>query len=459
MRLPQFPSGFNAAVGYNPAGLVLATGGPRMIEFNCVCKQYKFSLPPEMAGSLIQCPTCRRLVDVPTLEELVHIDDDGGYKFEGESQPKKLDTKLATRAFTAQHIDEFGEEIDLRNSFEEIQRVGIPHAPGTLDGVKPIPPKYDPVTGELIRALPIKNDTPQRVLPVEPENDEPLDAVPIPPPKLSYSVIPEANMPLGSVFIALLQPVNLVVMGFILLLHFLAQVTSVIVLTGFIFVFIVPLLLGMALIGHYGNVIEEIGPGGRDELPTPLRNASFGEDIWWPFVRIDVALFLSYLPAWISLDVPMPLGMRHGVDIICLVFGTLVAPAMILTSVTSGTYQNLRPDRVAGVISICGARYFLPCLTFTAAMALYGFGFQTLDLGSATLMHLKGFSVGLTEMASGYAVLAAAIYLTHAVCWQLGLIYRTYHDRFPWTMQRHISVRKVQGARPHPGQLPPMKAR
>jgi hypothetical protein len=413
-----------------------------------------------MAGSLIQCPTCRRLVDVPTVDELAHIDDDGGYKFEGASEPKKLDTKLATRAFSAQHIDEFGEEIDLRNSFEEIQRVGIPHAPGTLDGVKPIPPKYDPITGELIRPLPIKNDTPQRVLPVEPENEEPLDAVPIPPPKLSYSVIPPANMPMGSTFIALLQPVNLIVMGFILLLHVLAQVTTVIVLTGFIFVFIVPLLLAMALTGHYGNVIEEIGPGGRDELPTPLRNASFGEDIWLPFVRIDIALFLACLPAWISLDVPMPPGARSTVTVICLAFGAIIAPAMILTAVTSGTYQNLRPDRIASVISICGARYILPCLTFAAAMVLYLFGIQTLGLGSNSLLHLKGFSVGFTELGTGYAVLAAAIYLMHSLCWQLGLIYRTYHDRFPWTMQRHISTRKVQQReRSHPGHLPPIKAR
>jgi hypothetical protein len=433
-----------------------------MIEFNCVCKQYKFSLPLEMAGGLIQCPTCRRLVDVPNLGELAHIDEDGGYKFEGESTSKKLDAKVATRAFSTARVDEYGEEIDLRTSFEEIQRVRVPNTPGTLDGVKPIPPKYDPITGELIRPLPIKNDTPQRVLPVHPESDEPIDAVPIPVQKLSYSVVPPANMSLGGAFIALLQPANIVVMGFILLMHLFLQLSAM-TASVFFFAFVAPLALVLGLIGHYGNVIDEVGPSGRDELPAPLRNVSFGEDMWRPFCQLSFALFLAFLPLWISEDVAMPLGVRQIVQIICLVFGVIVAPAMVLTSVTSGTYLNLRPDRVAGSIAVCFSPYVFTIITFAGAGFLYVFALDIIAQSTLSLFHGKSIAVGMTQVGLGYTVLAAAIYVAHAFCWQLGLIYRTYHDRFPWILQRHVPVRMAERTRSlpgrsHPGHLPPMNA-
>jgi hypothetical protein len=428
-----------------------------MIEFTCVCKQYKFSLPPEMAGSLIQCPTCRRLCDVPTLDELAHLDADGGYKFDGESTSQQLDAKVATRAFSRERIDEFGEEIDMRTTFEQVQRAGAVHVPGTLDGVRPIPPKYDPISGELIRPLAIKDEIPQRVLPVEPESDEPLDAVPIPPPKLSYSVVPPASISLGGSFVALLRPVNVIVMGFILLIHFFAHLTTAVTLSGFYFVFVAPLVLVMALIGHYGNVIEETGPGGRDELPTPLRNASFTEDMWRPFTQVSFALFLAFLPLWISEDIAMPLGARSVVQFICLVAGILAAPALLLTAVTSGTFLNLRPDRVAGVMAICGARYGILALTFTAGAAAYWFAVGILVDAQAVLLTRQSFSVGFTELGTGYAALGGAIYLMHAFCWQLGLVYRTYHERFPWILQRHVPVRMAQRTRSHPGHLPPAR--
>lgn len=427
-----------------------------MIEFNCVCKQYKFSLPPEMAGSLIQCPTCRRLVDVPTLDELAHIDTDGGYKFDGESQSKKLDAKIATRAFSSQRVDEYGQEIDMRQTFEEVQRAGVAHVPGTLDGVRKIPPKYDPVTGELIRPLAIKDEAPKRVLPVEPASDEPLDAVPIPPPKLSYSVIPPANISLGFVFVALFQPGNLVVMGFILLMHFFMHLMAATVLMGFIFVVVAPTLLIMGLIGHFGNVIDEIGPSGRDELPAPLRDASFYDDMWRPFTQVLIALFISLLPFLICLRVSLPFGVRAVVEIICLCAGAFAAPALLLTEVTSGTHENMRPDRVAGVIAICGSRYIIVCATFVGGAVLYWLAIDRMAEATFSMFHGKSIAFGLTETALAYAILAAAIYVIHAFCWQMGLIYRTYHDRFPWILQRHIPVRLAQRTRSHPGHLPPV---
>ena len=84
---------------------------------------------------------------------------------------------------------------------------------------------------------------------------------------------------------------------------------------------------------------------------------------------------------------------------------------------------------------------------------------ETLEI----LFHGKSIAVGMTQVGLGYAMLAGAIYVAHAFCWQLGLIYRTYHDRFPWILQRHIPVRMAERTRSipgrsHPGHLPPLKA-
>jgi hypothetical protein len=427
-----------------------------MIEFNCACKQYKFSLPPEMAGSLIQCPTCRRLVDVPTLDELAHIHEDGGYKFEGESKSKVLDPRVAIRAFSRQRLDEFGQEIDLRTTMEQVYRAGVQHAPGTLDGVRPIPPKYDPVTGELIRALAIKNETPQRVLPVEPESDEPLDAVPIPPRKISYSAFAPPRISFASIFIKLFQPANVVVMGFILLMHLFAVATAFIVVNGFIFAIIAPLLLFMGLVGHFGNVIDEVGPGGRDELPAPMRDASFGDDIWRPFIQVSVAHLFAFLPLYLCGHAAMPPGVRLFAGTICLGAGVFILPALLLTSCTSGVYLNLRPDRVLGVIGVCGARYVPTVITFAAAGLTYWLSLTAIGDASMRLMQMQGMSTAFTELGVGVAILVGGIYLMHAFCWELGLLYRSFHEQFPWILQRHIPVRMAERTRPRPGHLPPV---
>ena len=288
-----------------------------------------------MAGGLVQCPRCRRLVDVPTIGEMTRIDADGGYKFEDEpagttAQPVvRLDT--TSRAFGAARVDDFGEDIDMRATFEDIQRAGVENAPGTLGNGRPVSPKYDPISGELIRPLTVKGEEPKRVLALQPagtQGEEVLDAIPVPLVKLHYSTVPQANISLGAVFMTLLRPTNVIVMSFVLIGHMMAQVTGLIVIMGFIFVFIAPLLLIFAIFGHYGNTIEEIGPGGRDELPTPMRDASFYADIWQPFTQVLTALFVAYLPLIIAGKLPLTPDLRQILQLAMCVAGTVLAPGI-----------------------------------------------------------------------------------------------------------------------------------
>ena len=50
----------------------------------------------------------------------------------------------------------------------------------------------------------------------------------------------------------------------------------------------------MLILSHFGVITEETGPGGKDELPTPLRYMEFLDDIWYPFVHFAGALIICY---------------------------------------------------------------------------------------------------------------------------------------------------------------------
>jgi len=51
------------------------------IGFSCKCN-FKFSLPDEEAGGLIQCPKCGLLNDIPLHQDLASITDEGLYKLD-----------------------------------------------------------------------------------------------------------------------------------------------------------------------------------------------------------------------------------------------------------------------------------------------------------------------------------------------------------------------------------------
>src|ERR1041385_9242088 len=91
----------------------------RMIRFACTCHTV-LEVSDDFAGTSLQCPKCKRLVDVPTLSDLQSLDADGTFKMDREpvhDEPNRLaDLK---RAFAPTRVDEQGNEIDLRERFGE----------------------------------------------------------------------------------------------------------------------------------------------------------------------------------------------------------------------------------------------------------------------------------------------------------------------------------------------------
>src|SRR5207249_4377958 len=138
---------------------------------------------------------------------------------------------------------------------------------------------------------------------------------------------------------------------------------------------------------------------------------------------------------------PGPTGM--GLLAACILFGLYFFPATLLTSLCAGSYLNLRPDRVIGVIRACGLGYWVSVIAFAVggtvylgAMGIVTFGFMSLFRGGA-------MAEKMLVLAGGSTTLLLGIYLMHFACWHLGLLARVNADRFPWILQRHIHSRRT----------------
>ena len=401
-----------------------------MIDFPCHCG-YRFSVPEELAGGSLQCPDCHWLNEIPTLGDLASILPDGTYVMDRPevSPPESLAGKF--RAFSRSTHDDFGNPIDLRPTMRDIRRVGVTDPP-PLEHPLEVSPKYDPETGELIRPLHITVR----------EGDGP-GGIPVAKASLSYATpgLIDRVYP-ARVYLELFRPANTIVMSFIFLFHLMIQAIMIVIsvilpIAGLAF-------LVVAVIGHYGCVVEEVGREERDELPRPLRDLNLGEDIWFPFCNVMAALMLCYLPA-LSVMIWLPPESRHRLFFAgsMLLLGTILVPAVLLTLLTGGTFYNLRPDRVVGIIVNAGASYILLVLGWVIAIATYSAGIIGVYVCVMVGWIIKTAVIPKPYWIGSFIALAGGIYLMHAFCWQLGLLYRGRHTQFPWVYQHHIRRKKA----------------
>ena len=413
-----------------------------MIRFACACKN-RFEVPEEEAGGMLQCPACGRLNDIPTLGDLPHLAEDGTYEVEVE-RPRDDPARLAQLSlyYAKGTHDADGDEIDLRITPADIRAAGadpddegIPLADDVSVGRRSAAPKYDPETGELIRPIELKPDPAGE--PVDPST------VPLAKAAINYARGETARRvtPLRAL-VELLMPVNVAVMLFVFVVHVFLQVAVIVVMTGLVFIFVAPLVMAMLLVSHYGNVIDEIGPQDHDELPRPLRSVSLRDDLWDPFVNVAASFMLCYLPVAVvaahSEGLPGPARMILVGLLILAATATL--PAVLLTTTTSGTFVNLRPDRLWGVMRTCGHNYVVAVIACVLALVCYGGGIWAADLALVSAMNATTY-FNLPRWATwaiGYPLLSVGIYLAHFFCWYLGLLYRAHHDAFPWALQRHV---------------------
>lgn len=447
-----------------------------MIQFPCKCG-HPLKLPDDEAGGLTQCPRCGLLVDVPTVADLAHLSADGTIKLHDAPAESSVHSPQALAemhvAFSPQTTDRRGIEKDLRPDEEFFRRVGDPAAPDDAAAVYARPsrpaPRYDPVTGERIRPLELKDEAghpahaPQPVIPVVPLQDGAgeipgeLVAIPVrsvepvhpvqPVKSISYATyVTRGRAGPGMLALELLMPANVVVMFFGLIGYIAAGLMTYALWVGSSLIGIVSLqVLNLPLwlvLAHYGCVIEDTGPEAKDELPRPLRNFSLGDDIINPAIWWAIALLLCYWPALLlaAPRVPLDPQLRPILVGALALGGSLFLPAVLLTTVAGSTLENLRPDRVLGVMYRCGPEYIISIGAFLLA-AVSAAMFLILPLAMPGLLH----NPVLARLRKPYLfmpLLTVSVYIGHYFAWHLGAMYREYHDNFPWVLQRHVSTRR-----------------
>lgn len=416
----------------------------RPIQFPCHCGQ-RFVVEADRAGGTVQCPDCGLLCDIPTLSELENLSDDGTLLLKPATiKPEPSRVAVVDRHFGPRRRDKDGNEIDLRNTQDDFQDVGAPagegHIPAGKEDARPTKPKYDPVTGELIRPVPLAK---------RPEIDEAKN-VPVAKRALTYAAWDTAQvMTARRIFMQLFMPVNMVVMLFIFLFYIAFQLFGLLGMSIFAAAGLMPTLYNIPLMfqmmAHYVNVLEDTGPDGFDELPRPLRNLSFVDDFFRPFSNMTMALGYCFLPALICFEALPP--RVAGLGVLPLALGFLFFPAALLTLTAAGSLLNLRPDRLAGVIRASGGQYVLSLFLWVLGLPLFAESLFSVLLIPASIREDHQWIYKFNKPFIALPLLFATIILLHFASWHLGMIYRRYHQAFGWVLQEHVSARREAEAK------------
>jgi hypothetical protein len=125
--------------------------------------------------------------------------------------------------------------------------------------------------------------------------------------------------------------------------------------------------------------------------------------------------------------------------------GLVFFPVVVLTTITSGSLLNLRPDRLLGTIAQIGPRYAYLVLLYPVAMGIYYLGIYTtfwhamsvyFFVTSRTALHSVAPKSWFDSLGAAYEMLIVGIFLMHYFAWLVGLAYRAGHEKFPWVYRQ-----------------------
>lgn len=376
--------------------------------------------PLDLAGSALQCPSCARLVDVPTVSELPNLDEDSLFKVAPEPRHDDSAEHIdeLRRAFTPSHRDPSLKALDLRPTMVDVVRAGEVDDPG------PGAPRYDPETGHLIEALPLAQPAPEPAIPMA--KAAPLNYEQARPLALRGSL---------SLILELCRPINIFVMVLVFgAAAFLALLNSFLLILG-----VWPwfgIMLALLLLAHYGGVVVHTGPEEHEDLPRPLRGASFGEDIWFPLTRTLGALLLAYAPGILLWQLSVDRSELLIPALVLLAIGAVFFPAVLLTNLASGSFHNLAAARLVGVVLAAGFAYWLSVLLWALALTLHLWVIFGAWVVPARFRETRLFEA-ISDPAMALPQVVVALFVGHWAAWQLGLIHVRSHPHFGWAFQVH----------------------
>jgi hypothetical protein len=471
-----------------------------MIQFKCRCGNI-LRVESDEAGSSMQCPKCARLIDVPLLGDLPNLNDDGTYRTDDPPPLPKARGSRVTEAlhhFGAQHDDPAGYDIDLRVTPQQIAAAGAHPDPVP-------PPRYDPETGELIRPLEIKPPLVPPVIRSEIPLAQAAITYATGPSAIADTWIaslvtlcqPVNVLVIAIVFIIQVATLDaglfIVAAGFFFISITLIVVELTIVshygnvideigpeandelprflrdLRGHedIWSPLVAMMIGTllcyapavicmldAMLGHSTFLVVSdillcligliavcttfIGVAGVE-----TRDIRWAEQMFLPLAATLVGCVLVFAPAGFCLLVRLPAGAEFTVAAILAIVGTIFIPAVLLTTATSGSWVNLRPDRVVAVVRQCGPRYLSPLIAWVLGVTACVAGQLIVAAGTLNWLTSIGMPASIPTMI-GYPLLLAGIVAMHFFCFELGMLYRRHHQTFPWLFQRHEPVNHKQ---------------
>ncbi|MEA2736579.1 MAG: hypothetical protein QOE14_3030, partial [Humisphaera sp.] len=407
-----------------------------MIRFPCHCGQV-YEVPEDQAGNGFQCTRCGRLVDVPMLSDLKNLAADGTYGLDDKITDPHAAGVLEDMilAFTSDKLDVYGNEKDLRNTEADFSALGGPETLEPADdggaegedpehaGIHAGAPKYDPVTGELIRPLDVRATH----RPTEAEA-----AVPVAKAMIAYARRRQEDKAFSASQILpdMFRATNMVVVFAIFLVHVFLQLMLIPVMVGLFLLVPAMMIVAGLIAAHYAVVVNDIATEDKDELPRPLRDFGWHDDLWGPFVHFSMAAFIAYGPLIAINWLPAKGVLLIAYSAAVIFWGTLIFPALFLTTTTSGHWVNLAPDRVLRVIRNLGVRYVLCVVLWAMALVSYAIGIGGTMFALVALFSMPGTMPGNPWVATAitYPLLLVGIFMTHLFCWYLGLQYRTYQS-------------------------------
>ncbi len=433
----------------------------------------------------MQCPRCGILCDVPTLDDLPNLNPDGTYHFTDEpgtaspagSPPRPSSASGPPRPRVVPTLYDKSDTQDLRPSLDDFLKAGTNDTTFRREvetpGGAPKHPRYDPETGKLIRPLattppvaevvtaPDARRSAHRGESVSP-SAPPNRNIHLGRPVLGYArrtnAVINADIPgFFAPFTRVFRPINLLAWLLPLVIYIVITWFIQLPLVGILGFFFIYLPLLAMMIGHLGNIVDEMGPQARDELPVLFRNVSLREDVLYPGLRVVVAFLAGVAPA-IILRMQAP-DLPEFVHVLAFALSYLVFPAILLTVCTSGALNNLLPHRIFGVIPHIGLKYFLLCFVWAVAFELLAFGTYAIGMIGVWTHHFMMWTPSTIpgkpgaplptpsftplpdwlERGLGFPALLLSVYLIHVFGWQLGILYRRYQPSFPWVFQRYDS--------------------
>jgi hypothetical protein len=254
------------------------------------------------------------------------------------------------------------------------------------------------------------------------------------------------------VLVQLLRIHNLIVILIIAALHILVVAWTIMLAGGLFFASIFGIFLISPILCQYSLIIQETGPAEKDELPAPLREFALREDVWDPFVHLFVSAVACFSAGGLWYFYGPDNSANDAITLVLLLAGAIFFPVVLMTAATDGILENFRPDRLVKVMGSAPISYLSVVLAFIGGGLVYLSGNAGLLHWAISLFHHSG--AGPMEAPPwfvpgpliGFWLALAGLYLLYFACWQLGLIWRKHHTKFPWIAQHFLKGPTPAGA-------------